>query len=51
MKKVNWFTKFNKWFDLNLGWFFVNGFKQEEWVEYLEEKYKRKNLLKCNKKS
>jgi len=31
--------KIERWFDLNLGWFFVNGFKQEEWMEYLREKY------------
>jgi hypothetical protein len=30
---------FNKWFEINLGWFFINGRKQEEWVKYLKEKY------------
>lgn len=33
------FKNFGKWFDLNLGWFFVNGMKRDEWVEYLEWKY------------
>ena len=28
-----------KWFDLHIGCFFVNGFKQEEWYEYIKEKY------------
>ncbi len=32
--------KIEKWLDLNLGWFFVNGFKRAEWEEYLKEKYK-----------
>jgi hypothetical protein len=28
-----------KWFEINLGWFFVNGRKQEQWNIYLKEKY------------
>ena len=32
--------KINKWFELNLGWFFINGRKQEAWSEYLTKKYK-----------
>lgn len=28
-----------KWFEINLGWFFVNGQKQVEWSEYLRKKY------------
>jgi hypothetical protein len=31
--------RFEKWFDLNLGWFFVNGNRQEEWFDRLKEKY------------
>jgi len=31
--------RFEKWFDLKLGWFFINGRKQEQWSEYLKEKY------------
>ena len=30
---------FIKWFELNVGWFFVNGFKRDEWQEYLDKKY------------
>lgn len=34
------FTKrLEKWFDLNLGWFFINGKKQEKYCELLKEKY------------
>ncbi len=32
--------KLNKWFEINLGWLFVNGRKQEQWVQYLKNKYK-----------
>ena len=40
MKKLNkMIKKINKWFELNLGWFFVNGRKQEDWAEYLRKKY------------
>jgi hypothetical protein len=28
-----------RWFELNLGWFFINGRKQEVWHEYLRKKY------------
>ncbi len=31
--------KINKWFELNWGWLFVNGRKQEDWTEYLRKKY------------
>ena len=31
--------KLNRWFELNCGWFFVNGRKQETWSEYLKNKY------------
>ena len=37
---MNIFKKFIKWFELNLGWFFVNGMKQDKWNEYLKNKYK-----------
>jgi hypothetical protein len=33
--------KFVKWFNLHLGWFFVNGRKQDAWNKSLEEKYKK----------
>ena len=31
--------KIERWFDLNLGWFFINGRKQEKWQQYLKGKY------------
>ena len=31
--------KINKWFELNLGWFFINGRKQDAWRKYLKKKY------------
>ena len=34
------FKRLNKWFELNWGWFFVNGRKQEEWSDYIRNKYK-----------
>ena len=30
-----------KWFEINLGWFFINGIKQKQWNEYLKQKYGR----------
>jgi len=33
--------KIIKWFELNLGWFFINGRKQEQWNEYLKQKYRK----------
>ena len=40
MKKLNkMIKKINKWFELNWGWFFINGRKQEDWAEYLRKKY------------
>jgi hypothetical protein len=33
--------KLNRWFEPNLGWFFINGRKQEQWNEYLKNKYKK----------
>lgn len=35
--------KIIKWFELNLGWFFINGKKQEQWNEYLKQKYGNHN--------
>ena len=43
MKKI--MKKFDKWFELNIGWFFINGFKKDEWEEYLKEKYKKPNNM------
>jgi hypothetical protein len=30
---------FFRWFELNLGWIFINGRKQDAWAEYLKNKY------------
>jgi hypothetical protein len=35
----NSLKRFEKWFDLKLSWFFINGHKQEAWQEHLKEKY------------
>ena len=35
--------KLNRWFELNLGWFFINGRKKEQWNEYIKNKYKNEN--------
>ena len=35
--------KLNRWFELNCGWFFINGRKQEQWNDYLKNKYKNEN--------
>jgi hypothetical protein len=32
-------NRFEKWFEMNFGWFFVNGRKQAAWAEYLRKKY------------
>lgn len=43
MKKL--LLKLNRWFELNLGWFFVNGRKQDSYREYLKDKYGSKNYI------
>jgi len=35
----NLIYKIQRWFDLNLSWFFINARKQEAWCEHLKEKY------------
>jgi hypothetical protein len=32
--------KLLRWFDLNVGWFFVNPMKEEKWLDHLRKKYK-----------
>ncbi len=40
MKKLNKMIKnLIKWFEINCGWFFINGRKQDDWVDYLRKKY------------
>ena len=36
--------RLNRWFELNWGWFFINGKKQAEWTDYLRKKYE--NIIK-----
>jgi len=33
------FKKIGRWFDLNLGWLFINGNKTEQYRKFLKEKY------------
>jgi hypothetical protein len=40
------FKKINKWFEMNLGWIFVNGRKRAWWEEYLREKYGNQKNVK-----
>ena len=40
--------KLEKWFDLNLAWFFTNGNKQEQLCNNLKEKYQEKENLSNN---
>jgi len=32
--------RINRWFEINCGWFFINGRKREEWDNYIRDKYK-----------
>lgn len=43
---MNILKKTERWFDLNLGSFFINGRKQEEWYQYLRDQYKTKDAHK-----
>jgi hypothetical protein len=36
------FRKFEKWFDLHFGWFFVNGRNVDSWIKKIDQKYKDK---------
>lgn len=31
--------KIYRFFELHIGWFFINGQKREQWDQYLREKY------------
>lgn len=37
---------FNKWFEVNWGWIFVNGRKRNEWAEYIRNKYNNEIKIK-----
>jgi len=34
--------KINKWFEINLGWFFIKGHKLSAWIKHLNKKYGKK---------
>lgn len=36
----NLIFRFVRWFEINCGWFFINGRKRDTWARYLREKYK-----------
>jgi hypothetical protein len=42
-KLIKMKNRFIKWFEINFGWFFINGRKQAAWAEYLRKKYENKN--------
>jgi 1-acyl-sn-glycerol-3-phosphate acyltransferase len=46
VKKI--LQKIDKWFELNLGFIFVNPNKADQWNEYIRKKY---NIKQNNKKS
>ena len=46
----NLIKRLQKWFDLNLAWFFINGSKQEKWRENLKVKYSEEYQEFSNKK-
>ncbi len=33
--------RLNNWFERYLGWFFINGNKQEQWSKYIFDKYEK----------
>jgi len=37
--KMEVLNKIHRWFELKIGWMFVNGRKREDWNKYLKEKY------------
>lgn len=47
---MNTLKKIEKWIELNIGWFFINGYKQESWSKYLKEKYPEEYQKTLNKK-
>lgn len=38
-KKKSALKRFTKWFDTNVAWIFVNGFKQDDWRREMRKKY------------
>jgi len=41
--KNNMLNRLEKWFELSLGWFFINGNKQGDWKRHIMEKYGKLN--------
>ncbi len=39
MKRL--FIRFNRWFELRLGWIFINGRKKDCYVKEMKKKYKK----------
>ena len=39
-----------KFFDLRIGWFFVNGNKTNEWTQYLTKKYPTEKIAQDEKR-
>jgi hypothetical protein len=37
--------RLDRWFELNLGWMFIKGYKQDSYREYLKNKYGPKNYI------
>lgn len=33
--------KVHRFFEIHIAWFFINGFKEDRWSRYLNEKYKK----------
>lgn len=46
MEKI--LRKIERWLDLHIGWFFVNGRKREAWEKYLTKKYRNEQRDKSN---
>jgi len=36
---INFLKKFNQYFEIKFGWFFINGNMQQKWIDYLNKKY------------
>ena len=43
---IGMLKNFVKWFDINCGWFFINGRKRAAWAEYLRKKYGKEETKK-----
>jgi hypothetical protein len=41
--------RFVRWFEINWGWFFVNGQKRDAWARYVRKKYGYENEIQDQK--